>query len=84
MHEAARRRQFVAEKRRDGSRPQTFRDNSYTRGRTIPGRAVQASENHYRELRGEHPAWKGGRWYPPDHLEDSGGMEVEADDGFLG
>ena len=58
----------------------TFLDNPYRKGwRTIPGKAVRNSENHYRETRNEHPAWIGTTWYPPDHIPADEVEETETD-----
>ena len=46
----------------------TATNNLYAQGiRTIPTKTIRNSENEYRKLRGEHPAWVGKRWFPPDH-----------------
>ena len=66
----------------------TYLDNPYRRGwRVIPGKAVRNSENDYRELRGEHPAWIKREWYPPDHVAqspvDTPDQAMQDTEGFL-
>ena len=54
----------------------------------MPTKAVMASENHYRETRGEHLAWVNGQWYPPDHVAGSETFDDDQNtsdtEGFLG